>query len=505
MKKSAKDEGSMRSTATTRSRGQRGTASRWRATRALPALMLVSALVGCVAGPRFQRPMAPVVARYTTDSSAAQTPSSLGAPGASPRVTEGAAVERQWWRALGAPALDSLIAQSLLANPTLASAEATLRQSQEVFSAVAGTTRFPVADATMGAQQQRMNPSALGQTGTPREFALLNASVGVRYRLDLAGANRRTLEALAARADYRRFQLAGVRLALTANLANAAITQSSLAALVTAMDASLRDDEEQLALMRERVRLGAASPDDVLSRELLVGQRRADVLLQRKQLQQSEHLLAVLAGRAPGAGGMPTFALDAFVLPSDVPVVVPSELVRRRPDILAAEALLHAANAEYGVAVAELYPQINLSAALGTQALSAGALFGSGSAVWQLLGQLTQPLLNPGLPAEKRAALAAFDAAAANYQSVVLEALRTVADVLRALDTDAQTFAALSVADTAAQGALESARRQYTLGAASWVQVLTARQQAQQVRSRRDAARAQRLLDTVALYQALGG
>ena len=179
--------------------------------------------------------------------------------------------------------------------------------------------------------------------------------------------------------------------------------------------------------------------------------------------------------------------------------------MRRRPDIQAAEALLQAANADYGVAVAKLYPQLSISANLGSQALSAGALFGGGSAVWGLIGQLTQPLFNPGLPAEKRASLAALDAAAAHYQSVVLEALRNVADVLRALDNDAQTLAALASADTAAQGSLASMQRQYALGSASYLQLLTAQQQAQQLRINLVAAQAQRLVDSAALYQATGG
>ncbi|MHB8839327.1 MAG: TolC family protein, partial [Gemmatimonadaceae bacterium] len=211
------------------------------------------------------------------------------------------------------------------------------------------------------------------------------------------------------------------------------------------------------------------------------------------------------AGREPGAGGMPAFALTDFTLPAELPLVVPSELVRRRPDIQAAEALLHAANAEYGVAVAKLFPQLSLSASLGSQALSSGALFGAGSAIYALVGQLTQPLLNAGLPAEKRAALAAFEAAAANYQVVVLEALRSVADVLRALDNDAQVVEALASADAAAQGALESAQRQYGLGAASYAQLLGARQQAEQARLSLEVARAQRLVDSVLLFQALGG
>jgi len=197
--------------------------------------------------------------------------------------------------------------------------------------------------------------------------------------------------------------------------------------------------------------------------------------------------------------------LQEFTLPADLPLTVPSELVRNRPDIQAAEALLHSANAEYGVAITKLYPQLNLSATLGSQALTTGALFGSGSAVWSLVAQLTQPLLNPGLPAEKRAALAAFDAAAANYRNVVLEALRNVADVLRALDNDAQRLAALAAADAAAQESLASMQRQYSLGAAGYIQLLTAQQQAQQTRISLIEAQARRLADSVALYQAMGG
>lgn len=178
--------------------------------------------------------------------------------------------------------------------------------------------------------------------------------------------------------------------------------------------------------------------------------------------------------------------------------------MRQRPDILASEALLHAANADYGVAVARLYPQLTLSASLGSQALSTGALFGGGSAVWGLVGQITQPLFNPGLPAEKRAALAAFDAALANYQRVVLEALRSVADALRAVEHDAEAFAAMAAADQAAQESLQSVERQYRLGAAGHLQVLIAQQQAQQTRLGLSAAHAQRLADSVALYQAIG-
>ncbi len=489
----------------TRSLGVHRTKTDYNPVRVLAALILAGLLAGCAVGPDFKRPAVPDVPGYTAVPFPAQTASAPTTLGDAQHFSTGANVSAQWWHGLGSSKLDALIEQAFQASPTLASAKATLRQAQEIYAAQAGSTLYPQVDAGIGAQRQRLNPSTLGQTGDAREFSLYNASIGVHYQLDLAGGNRRALEALAARAEYRRYELEGARLTLAANVVTTAITQARLAGQIQSTEAILRAQDEQLHLTRERVRLGQAAPDDVLALQTQVEQTRAGLPLLRKQLQQNEHLLAVLAGRAPGAGGLPTFTLEEFTLPSDLPLVLPSELVRRRPDIQAAEALLHAANAEYGVAVAKLYPQLNISASLGSQALSTGALFGGGSAVWSLIGQLTQPLFNPGLPAEKRASLAAFDAAAANYQSVVLEALRNVADVLQALDNDAQTLAALAAADIAAQGSLESMQRQYALGAASYIQLLTAQQQAQQNRINLIAAQAQRLVDSAALYQALGG
>lgn len=471
----------------------------------LVAGLVTAGLAGCAAGPDFQRPTAPDVARYTATPVADKTASAPTQFGETQRLVEGLPIETQWWQSLGSSALDGLINEAFHVSPTLASISANLRQAQELLAAQAGSTQYPQVDVALGSQRQQMSPSSQGLSGDARQFSLYNASVSVHYNLDLAGGNRRALEALVARADYRRFELNAARLALAGNMATAAITRARLAAQLEATTAILRVQDEQLRLAHERVRIGQASPDEVLSLQAQAEQTRAELPALRKQLQQTEHLLAVLAGRAPGTGGIPAFTLADFTLPVEMPLVVPSELVRRRPDIQASEALLHAANADYGVAVAKLYPQINLSANLGSQALTTGALFGGGSAVWGLVAQLTQPLFNPGLPAEKRAALAAFDAAAANYQSVVLESLRNVADTLRAVESDAQTLTALAAADMAAQASLQSVERQYRLGAASYLQLLIAQQQAQSIRINMVAVQAQRLVDSVALYQALGG
>ena len=377
--------------------------SHWLPARTFCALLLAGLLTGCTVGPDFTRPEPSEASRYTLAPLPAQTVSAKTPLGEAQQFRLSEDVDAQWWKKLGSPRLDALIEQAFESSPTLAAARATLRQAQELHSAQAGATLYPQVDAGLGAERQRMSPGALGQTGDAREFSLYNASVGVHYQLDLAGGNRRALEALAARTDYSRYELDGARLTLAANIATTAILRARLAAQISATQAMIDAQEEQITTTQARVRLGQATPDELLSLQAQAEQTRAELPLLRKQLDQSEHLLATLSGQAPGSAEVPGFMLDEFKLPVDLPMVLPSELVRRRPDIKAAEALLHAANADYGVAVAKLYPQINLSANLASQALTTGALFGGGSAVWSALGQLTQPLFNPGLPAEKRA------------------------------------------------------------------------------------------------------
>jgi len=474
------------------------------ATTCLISSLLAVGISGCTAGPDFQRPSVPDATRYTTTTMPDRTASTAAKFGTEQRLVERLPIDTQWWRSLGSPALDAMIVEALQANPTLAAASASLRQAQELQAARSGSTQYPQVDLGLGAQRQQFNPSSQGLSGDARQFGLYNASVGVRYNLDLAGGNRRAIEALAARTDYRRFELNAARVAVAGNVATAAITRARLAGQFDATTEIVRAQDEQLQLARERVRIGQASPDEVLSLQAQVEQTRAELPTLRKQLQQTEHLLSVLVGRAPGAGGIPAFTLADFTLPAKLPLVVPSELVRQRPDIQAAEALLHAANADYGAAVARLYPQLSLSANLGSQALTLGALFGSGTALWSLVGQLAQPLFNPALPAEKRAARAALDVAAANYQQVVLESFRSVADALRAVENDAQSLVALAAADSAAQASLQSMEHQYKLGAASYLQLIIAQQQTQQARRVLTVAQAQRLADSVAVYQAIG-
>jgi NodT family efflux transporter outer membrane factor (OMF) lipoprotein len=225
------------------------------------------------------------------------------------------------------------------------------------------------------------------------------------------------------------------------------------------------------------------------------------------QLAQTRHRLAVLAGRFPAdAGNLPEFELEGFHLPEELPVSLPSSLARRRPDIRAAEALLHAASARIGVATANLYPQITLTGSLGSEATRAGDLFGGGTSVWSLGAGLLQPIFRGGeLTAKRRAAIASYDQADAQYRETVLLAFRNVADALRALEMDAQTLAAQADAEATARASLDLARQQFRLGAVSYLTLLNAERQHQQARIGLVQARAARFSDTAALFQALGG
>jgi NodT family efflux transporter outer membrane factor (OMF) lipoprotein len=465
-----------------------------------------AALAGCApVGPNFKTPALSGVHAYTRAQLPASTVSTPGGLGTEQAFATGTKVATDWWRGFGSPRLDALIEQSLRNSPSLAAAEATLRNAEQTYAAQSGSTRYPTVNANLGASRNQVNGANQGQSVHKNIFNLYNVDLDVSYTLDLFGGNRRALEALAAKVDYQRFQLAGARLTLAANVATTAFSQAQLGAQIRATEAILKAQQSQLDIARRRFELGAAAKTDVLSLQTQVEQTRASLPALRNKLEQADHLLAVLTGQAPAAVDIPRFQLSQFKLPKQLPVVVPSEWVRGRPDIQASSALLHVATAQYGVEIASLYPHIDLSANLGSHALTTGALFGAGSTVWALAGQLAQPLFNAGLKAGTKAAEASLQAAGANYRETVLQGLRNVADALRALGNDAQALQSQAAADAAAQESLTLVEQQYKLGAVNYLQLLTAQQQAQQARLGLIAAQAQRLADSAALYQAMGG
>jgi len=473
----------------------------------LHAALLAAALAGCAAGPEYRRPAPPAVASYTAEALPGGTATAQVAGGAAQRFVSGGEIPARWWELFRSQALDRWIREALANSPTLGTAEATLRRAQEIRRARAGLL-LPGVDGAVSASRQKPSGSSFGEANLQiNPFTLYNASVNVSYTLDLFGRTRRELEALQAQVDFQGFQVKGAYLTLTSNIVTAAFQEASLRGQLQATREILATQEELLALVEKQFELGGVARTDVLAQRASLAQSRATLPPLEKRLSQTRHLLAVLAGRFPGnATDLPEFDLKEFHLPEELPVSLPSSLARQRPDIRSAEEELHAASAAVGVATANLYPHVTLSGQYGTTAIRIGDLFGPGSAVWGFGAGLLQPIFHGGaLEASRRAEVAGFDQAAAQYRETVLQAFREVADVLRALEYDASTLKAQSDAEAAARDTLDIATKQFRFGATSYLSLLNAQREYHLARILLVQAQALRFADTAALFQALGG
>ena len=471
------------------------------------ALGLSAMLAACALGPDWRAPDATHVAQYTTGTQPSTTAGAAGAQSAAQTFVAGEDVPSAWWTRFGSPALNALVAQALTDSPTLRQAEAKLRQAQEDFRAQDGARSLPSANLKLSGTRERVDPASFGITSlpSPGPFTLYNASVDVSYTLDVFGANRRALEGLAAQIDYQHFTLDAARLSLAGNVVTAALRQASARAQLSALEGIVTAQRAQLDITRSRERLGGVSTLDVENQAALVAQTEAQLPALRTQIAQYDHQLARLTGQPPGAFASPVIDLDTLRLPRTVPVSLPSTLARRRPDIRAAEALLHKASADVGVATASLYPQFTLSGSFGTQRMRLADL-GDGINIWNLGMNLLQPLFRGGaLQAQRRSAIAAYDAALASYQDTVLLGLAQVADAMRALASDADTLAARADAARRAESALRIASERYRVGGISHLAWLDVQRQALDATRARLDAQGARLTDTAALWQALGG
>ncbi|HNY64942.1 MAG TPA: efflux transporter outer membrane subunit [Deltaproteobacteria bacterium] len=479
--------------------------------RRLPALVAAAAiaallLAGCAVGPDFTPPAAPEAQGYTAEPLPQRTVSTPTPGGEEQKIGFTRDIPGEWWELYRSRPLDELIRRALQNSPTLAAAQAALRESREYYAAGRGAY-FPWVDAGASVLRQKASGAASLQPGASTSpFTLYSASVNVTYSLDLFGGMRRELESLQALVDYQAFQLEGARLSLASNIVTTAVSEASIRGQIAAIREIVRIQEEGLAVVERQFGLGAVSRADVLAQRAQLAQTKAMLPDLEKALDLTRNRLAVLTGQLPGQADLPEFTLDALALPDELPVTLPSELVRQRPDIRASEALLHSASAQVGVATANLYPDITISGSIGSQAIRSGDLFGAGSAFWSLGAGLLQPVFRGGqLTALRRAAVAAYDQSASLYRETVLRAFEDVSNVLRALDADARTLKAQAEAQAAAAESLELARKQFALGSASYLTLLNAQRQEQQARIALVEARAVRYADTAALFQALGG
>jgi NodT family efflux transporter outer membrane factor (OMF) lipoprotein len=481
--------------------------SRATALGALTAMVLA----GCAVGPNFKAPAPPSTQGYVpgglpaaTSALPASLPAAASAGGQAQNFVNGLDIPGQWWTLFRSKDLNALIDRALKANPTLASAQAALRQANENLAAQRGSY-YPSVSGVVGVQRQKASGAAFG---APQSFTytLNSASVDVSYTLDVFGGTRRQVEALKAQADYQQFALEASYLALTANIVTSAISEASLRAQLAATEDIARSQQTQLDIVQRRVAAGGASRVDLAQQQATLATTLASLPPLRSQLAQQRNQLATYTGVPPADYAGFAFSLDSLTLPDNLPVSLPSTLVDQRPDVRQTTALLHAATAQVGVATANLLPQITLTGSYGGQATRMNDVFSPASVVWGLAASLTQPIFKGGeLRHKRRAAVAAAQQAAANYQATVLTAFQNVSNTLFALQADADAFVAEAAAERAAAESLSLVQVQYKSGAASYTQVLSAEQLYQNAAVALTKARAQRYADTAALFQALGG
>jgi len=419
------------------------------------------------------------------------------------RLSPDARVAGPWWQAFGSPELDQAIRQALADSPTLAEANATLEKAQAQLAATRGAQQVQV-DANAGLQRERINTQAFGFTGFPSPTINLYSIGGaVSYDLDLFGGRKRATEQAQAALEAQARRADAAYLTLSGNVALQAMTIASLQSQIATVQTAIADDQRVVDLVRRAQQLGGEAPSAITSGNAQLAQDQALLPPLTRQLDAARHQLALLTGKSPAEFTAPDFQLASLTAPAEVPLSLPSTLIRQRPDILAAEADLHAATAAVGVAVANQYPDIRLTAALTQSAIKPEDIFNYSSAGWNLMGGVTAPIFHGGtLKAERRAAEAEARASMARYQQTVLRAFVQVSDVLAALGADQQSIAALSRAQTFAETAARDAQTAYRLGGGTLLQVIDAQRQLSRARRDLATAQGQRYTDLVQLYTA---
>jgi len=468
--------------------------------RSLAVSGLVAILVGCVAGPNYRPPRPPAEVAYTSVPL-----TNLGSPGPfdrEQRLTLGRVPKPDWWTLMHSPDLNQVVELALKNNQTLEMARANLARAAEAVAAAKGG-QYPQIDSANSAGRRRYGASFLGPEGsTFPVFSAYTVGVDISYDFDLFGGIKRGVEQATAAAAFEQEQLHAATLSVSGNAVLQAIQIASIRAQMKVVQHVLESDEKTLALVRAARAAGAVSNIDVLT---AMSQRDSDRTLLpplRQELNVAQDTLAVLTGRSPASWRAPDFELEQLDLPLDLQLSLPSELVRIRPDIRAAEAQLHQASAAVGVATADMYPHLTLSAGMAEE----GIIGGGTAPAWSLIGGLTAPIFHGGtLSAKRRAAEDGYLAALAEYQQTVLNSFAQVADTLHGIENDADALQTQQQALESADAALDLVRKGYGVGNAGIVQVVAAQRLQQLAELGLFQARAQRYADTVKLFLASGG
>lgn len=469
------------------------------------ALVLSAVLTGCSFEPVMHLPTAPKVKAYTAGAAVSGTVGikGVGHAGTAQRFAYGMRIGRTWWKLLGSKPINTLVQRSIAHSPTIAQALATLQEARQNTLAIDGEG-WPQVSLTGGGNRQRLSGAQFG--GPTRILSLYTGQVNVVYTPDLFGLNKLARHQTRALEDAQRYNLQEAYLTLEGNTVSDAILLASYEAQVRTTQSLVAIQQRILNLINQQYKLGAVTYLSVLNQETLLQTTKAKIPPLEQSLEAVRHALAVLVGTIPSEAALPAIRLRRLKLPLVIPVSLPSVLTRNRPDIKLAEAELRADNASIGVAIARMYPTVQLTGDLGFENGKIPDFFNASSMIWNLAANASVTLFDGGtLIANKRAAQAAFRAQLAAYQSTVLSAFQQVADALRAVQNDAASLKFNQAAYLSALHAFNLARRQYRAGAIDYLSLLNTQTQYQQAELGVVAAQAQRYRDTAALFVALGG
>lgn len=464
----------------------------WRAAWTVATgLTLALSLCACTVGPDFVRPAATDSTHYDADAEHALTDAGNGASHRPQSL--GGTMDEDWWRLLASPKLDQVMRKAVAGNLDLDAAEATMAQADEAVTAVRGGLGPQLDLGATGARQRAAGTSGIATSDT---YAI---GPHVSFDFDLFGGTKRRVEQQSALAEIQQHRYDAAYLAVTGDVATQALSLASARAQIEAVQTLLADDRKNLELVRAAHRYGGATQVDVA---LAASQLAQDETLLPPLAQQRDvarHALSVLAGKGPADWTPPDFDIADFTLPASLPLTLPSELARERPDILAAEAQLHASSAAIGVATADMYPHLTLSASFAQAGPGIGSL-------WGVAAGLSAPIFHGGtLKANRRASIDVHDASFAVYRQTVLTSLGQVADVLQAIRHDGEEYAAQQRALDAAALSLQLNRQGYRAGDIGLLQVLDAERSYQRALIGHIRAHTAQYLDVVQLSVALGG
>jgi len=458
---------------------------------------------GCAVGPDFRSPPAPL-----TSLSPTPLATTVGRRGERLTYVEGLAIPQRWWELFHCPALNSILTRAISANPDLQAAQAALRIADANMQAARGSF-FPQIDANVGASSQRPNPAQTQPPGNATSpYSIASGQLSVSYALDVFGGNRRRVESLTAQAEAQYFEVEAAYLTLTAKIALAAIAEASLRDEIGSAETSVSVGgfRDVLGILKQQADANEATLVDVSTQDVALSQFEQSLQSLKKRLAIGRNSLAALAGGLAGNGIHEKFEFACLKLPKELPLSLPADIVRRRPDVRAAEANMHSATAEVGVAMANRFPQFNLTASAGASTVAKFAGAWPPFLFWSIAGSAAQTLFDGmSLAQKQRAAEAGLDRSEALYRSTVITAFQNVADVLQTIEADRRSFVVARRGMEAAKVNLDRTRMLLAKRLASAVQVLNAQQLYAQASSSHAQAKAALRANSVMLFQALGG